>query len=156
MSAESLAVRGIYNLQMDIAGRFVDLDSSARKYLRGRATFEQLGIPGMTWACAQAIAVEAGVWVETHAIEEDRFAIHLLPPRARGQEWAMTITTMSLAVDAQSPLLNVLDSSGEALMALDMRGTIVEWNRAAEQLLGFSRGDILGSPISRLIRKEMT
>ncbi len=39
---------------------------------------------------------------------------------------------------------SVIDTAGSVILGLDPRGNIFEWNRAAEQLYGHSREDVLG------------
>jgi len=46
---------------------------------------------------------------------------------------------------------HVLDSMAAALVAVDMSGDVLTFNRAAEQLLGFREGDVLGDPFGQLV-----
>lgn len=42
----------------------------------------------------------------------------------------------------------------EAILGVDSKGTIVFWNRGAEQLFGYSSSEILGQPLTRLIAEK--
>ncbi len=46
---------------------------------------------------------------------------------------------------------NFASSTAEAAFEVDDRGRIVIWNRAAEQLLGYSAGQAIGKPCFELL-----
>jgi PAS domain S-box-containing protein len=46
---------------------------------------------------------------------------------------------------------HVLDSMAGALVAVDMRGAVLTFNRAAEDLLGFREAEVLGHPFGELV-----
>ena len=46
--------------------------------------------------------------------------------------------------------LHVLDSMASALVAVNMHGAILTFNRAAESLLGFSESEVKGQPFGAL------
>lgn len=52
---------------------------------------------------------------------------------------------------AQARVHGVLSSSPDAVVAGKGDGTITEWNEAAERLFGWSRGEIVGKPVSMLV-----
>lgn len=52
---------------------------------------------------------------------------------------------------SEGRLRSVLDSANDAVVALDGRGTIISWNRAAESIFGISRAAAEGSSIERLL-----
>lgn len=54
-------------------------------------------------------------------------------------------------LEALTGLRAVVDAAGEALVACDERGTIVEWNAAACELLGWTRAEIVGEPLLTLV-----
>ncbi len=41
----------------------------------------------------------------------------------------------------------LLDAVGQAIIATDLQGQIIYWNRAAEELYGWSREEVMGRPI---------
>src|SRR4051812_23567213 len=45
----------------------------------------------------------------------------------------------------------VLDGALDAVIATDREGAIVGWNRAAEALLGWAKGDVLGRMVYAVI-----
>ncbi len=47
---------------------------------------------------------------------------------------------------------SVLDSIGEAVIALDAEGKIIVWNAAAERLYGWQATEVLGRPFSGLLQ----
>ncbi|HET7035850.1 MAG TPA: GAF domain-containing protein, partial [Thermomicrobiaceae bacterium] len=46
---------------------------------------------------------------------------------------------------------DILDSALDAIIAIDAEGTVREWNRSAEQLFGYRRGEALGHELAELI-----
>jgi PAS domain S-box-containing protein len=47
----------------------------------------------------------------------------------------------------------LLESVGQAIIAVDLEGTIIYWNKAAEQLLGWPADEVLGQPGLQLIEQ---
>jgi PAS domain S-box-containing protein len=45
-----------------------------------------------------------------------------------------------------SGLVEALEGSGDAVVATDAQGRIVAWNHAAEKVLGYRSGEVLGKP----------
>jgi PAS domain S-box-containing protein len=48
----------------------------------------------------------------------------------------------------------LIGSSGDAILGLDYEGTIIFWNRGAEQIFGYSSEEILGQPVTRLMPEK--
>ncbi|MFI6360491.1 PAS domain S-box protein [Streptomyces sp. NPDC050743] len=46
---------------------------------------------------------------------------------------------------------NTCEISDSAVAMLDERGTVVAWTQAAEQLLGYSAGDVVGRSAARVL-----
>ena len=53
--------------------------------------------------------------------------------------------------DAERRLAALVESSGDAIIALDISGLITDWNAAATRIYGFSAGEAVGARLTELI-----
>jgi PAS domain S-box-containing protein len=51
-------------------------------------------------------------------------------------------------------LVSVVKSSGDAIIGETLDGMVTDWNTGAEQLYGYTSGEIVGNPIFRLVPLE--
>lgn len=56
--------------------------------------------------------------------------------------------------ESESRTRQVLDSAGDAFVAMDAGGRVTEWNEAAERVFGWSRSEALGQEVAALIVPE--
>jgi len=66
----------------------------------------------------------------------------------RTRELERALATVSAG---KQRLRSVVETAQEAYVGVDMRGLVVEWNSAAQGLLGWRRDEIVGQPIDRVI-----
>jgi PAS domain S-box-containing protein len=52
---------------------------------------------------------------------------------------------------AQGLMAAIVESSTDAIIARDLDGRVTSWNKGAEQLLGYTAGQAVGQPLTRLI-----
>jgi PAS domain S-box-containing protein len=52
---------------------------------------------------------------------------------------------------ASHRLAAIVESSGDAIVSMDMAGTITSWNRGAEEILGSTAADMVGTSILQLV-----
>ncbi len=67
---------------------------------------------------------------------------------------ARDVTIQHEAEKAQGLLASIVESSLEAIHAIDLDGKVVSWNRGAECLTGYSSDEILGKHVATLIPPE--
>jgi PAS domain S-box-containing protein len=64
------------------------------------------------------------------------------------------ITERKQAEAATAQLAAIVESSSDAIVAKDLNGIITSWNGGAEKIFGYSAGEMVGRPISRLIPSD--
>lgn len=53
--------------------------------------------------------------------------------------------------ESEERFRNITQSANDAIITIDITGTIVSWNKAATRIFGYSEAEALGSPLTRLI-----
>jgi PAS domain S-box-containing protein len=64
------------------------------------------------------------------------------------------ITERKRAEEAQRRLAVIVTSSDDAIIGTDLDGIITDWNKGAEQLYGYTAGEVVGKSISLLVPPE--
>jgi len=67
---------------------------------------------------------------------------------------ARDVTERKHAELAQARLAAIVESSGDAITAMTLDGTITSWNKAAARLYGFAESEAVGRPISLILPPE--
>ena len=57
----------------------------------------------------------------------------------------------SVVTAAEERRRAILDATTDAFVAMDDAGTIIEWNQASAQLLGWTAGEAIGQPLAELV-----
>jgi diguanylate cyclase (GGDEF)-like protein/PAS domain S-box-containing protein len=67
--------------------------------------------------------------------------------RALAQEQS----TQLLLQERAAELRAILDNAHDAFIALDPGGVVLDWNRQAEKLMGWSRAEVIGQPLGAMV-----
>jgi PAS domain S-box-containing protein len=71
--------------------------------------------------------------------------------RSAVDELKHEIAERKKAERAQGLLAAIVESSDDAMISKDLNGLIMSWNRGAQQLLGYSEGEVIGKSITLVI-----
>jgi PAS domain S-box-containing protein len=61
------------------------------------------------------------------------------------------LTERNFADEASQRLAAIVESSDDAILAKDLNGTIIAWNKGAERLFGYTPEEVIGQPVQILI-----
>jgi two-component system cell cycle sensor histidine kinase/response regulator CckA len=80
----------------------------------------------------------------------------------RTEELARTVETLREEVNVRREqevdlrrLAAIVESSDDAIIAATVDGVITDWNQGAERMLGFSRNEIIGKPLSVITPRDL-
>ena len=96
-------------------------------------------------------------WCRARAGIESCYAVSYEPTTVDGSVALVVVVVTDIserrrAALASHRLAAIVESSSDAIVSMDMAGTITSWNRGAEEILGSSASDMVGTSILQLIR----
>ena len=115
----------------------------------------------LTWSFADISTSSRGPPARTRAVTESvghndtlplsRSGLALLGGLASKLQDGLRATIDTLTGSHAQRLAAIVESSDDAIISVDLDGTIATWNDGAQRLLGYSAEDIIGKPVSMLI-----
>ena len=73
---------------------------------------------------------------------------------AGGVNFLVDLTDRAIADETAQRLAAIVESSDDAIVAKDLSGTIITWNKGAERLFGYVAEEVIGKPVLILIPTE--
>jgi PAS domain S-box-containing protein len=78
----------------------------------------------------------------------------VIAERERAQSEREQLVREQAGMEARLRLATIVESSDDAIIGTDVTGTITAWNKGAEQLYGYSAGEVIGQQILSLVSPE--
>lgn len=101
-------------------------------------------------------------WEVTHtfpAIGERIICLNAVPVQKEKGEHCILLAlediTEKKLLENQSLLSTIVDNSNDAILSQKLDGTLMSWNRSAENIFGFNKEEIVGKNISLVIPPEL-
>ena len=74
--------------------------------------------------------------------------------REHAQRAREQLVRQRAAMDTRLRFATIVESSDDAIIGMDVDGTVTNWNKGAERLYGYAAEEIIGKPVSLLIPPE--
>ena len=134
-------------------------ESSGTKYLTAFQKEDQEGIK-KAWQRAknnkEMFRADGRIWSEKH--QQYRYftakAVPLYNEHAEIKEWVGTINDIhdqKIAQEENHRLALIVESSDDAIFAMDLNGKIVSWNLGAEKIFEYNSAEIIDESVDKLI-----
>jgi two-component system CheB/CheR fusion protein len=159
----------------DIGVLFLDQELSVRKFTpRAAAMFHLLpqdvgrkfdhfahsiDHPQLLAEIRQVMATRAPVEAEVHTEGGELLYLRVLPYRSKSEARGVVLTIVDISslrrAEAEARRLSaIVRSARDAVVAQDVNGRIVAWNRGAEELYGYPESDAVGIDTRLLIPED--
>ena len=127
------------------------LDSSREDLVGERIWEDSTFYPQYRWAVAEG---ETASFEAYYPPVEKWFSVRAYPSDSGLSVYFQDVTERKQAEEKLRFQARLLDAVGEAVIALDMEGRVLYWNRAAEEMYGWSSEEAMGSRLTEMAVPE--
>jgi PAS domain S-box-containing protein len=127
------------------------LDSSREDLVGERIWEDSTFYPQYRWAVAEG---ETASFEAYYPPVEKWFSVRAYPSDSGLSVYFQDVTERKQAEEKLRFQARLLDAVGEAVIALDMEGRVLYWNRAAEEMYGWSSEEAMGRQLTEMAVPE--
>ena len=146
-------VLSIFVVMRKTAQPFADIQQALERLTRGETDIELSGIAreDQVGRLSQAVLSFRATLTRLRDAELELRELNSHLERRILERTQEVMRSMHLASDSQAKLQTIVDTALDAVVRMDRQGRIVGWNRQAEKIFGWSRGEALGQPLDTTI-----
>lgn len=123
-----------------------DVDARLEAIQRDLLALRASDLPAATYAMVETALAEL------RAISSDS---NHKSSGSSGRATSSRVDSVRTAERVQATLDTIIETTTDAIVATDLVGTITTWNPGAERLYGYAAGDVVGTPITKIVPRSV-